>query len=69
MMCIVFQGLQVQSLVEDLTKTGKFQDMNYTFWDEYSISKVIRADCLYFIILQLCILLEIRLICTRGSSF
>lgn len=32
-------AVQVKLFVDDLTKTGRFEDLNYTFWDECFTSK------------------------------
>jgi putative Holliday junction resolvase len=37
------QALQVRLLVGELCKTGKLDDMSYTYWDENFTSKCVEA--------------------------
>lgn len=39
-MCKILQAVQVKLFIDDLNKTGKFEDLKYTFWDECYTSKV-----------------------------
>lgn len=43
----ILQAMQVKLFIDDLNKTGKFEDLKYTFWDECFTSRV--ASYFYFI--------------------